>query len=274
MSLPLRFVFQREPLCLVEKTAVRQVLLLAPDGAVSALVAPPLFAEEPGAAHVPLARLPFGALRQPGSPACPVGTVEFCRAWMNACGVEEPEPLDYPEALRGYLRRRVQRFASPLDVPDGWWVKPVKTKAWEAYRCSTQEPAPLREGPVWCTEHLPVIAEFRAYVLSGQLRSVARYDDGEGPDEPPTSVLNFVQDVLSAYVKSGTAPVAFALDVVLLTDGRAALLEVSDAWALGKYKECLATDYARMLLARWAELCAAPVPLGPAAVTRMARPAD
>lgn len=258
---PLRFAFQREPLCLVEKTAVRQVLMLAPDGAVAPLIAPAFSteaADNPTA--VPLNRLPFGALWQSGMPPpCPVGTVEFCRAWMHASGMDEPDPLDYPPPLRGYLRRCVQRFGSPQDALDGWWVKPVATKAWEAFRCTTKKPAPRLDGPIWCSSHLPIAAEFRAYVLGAKLCGVARYDDAEGPDEAPPAVTDFALRAVSAYSRSGTAPAAYALDVVLLTDGTAALLEVSDAWALGKYKGVNPLDYAKMLLARWAELCGRPV---------------
>jgi hypothetical protein len=59
----------------------------------------------------------------------------------------------------------------------------------------------------------------------------------------------------------------YALDLGLLSDGRAALIEAKDGWALGYYRrdsgapppigytgQCSSVDYARLLHARWCQL--------------------
>lgn len=141
------------------------------------------------------------ALRYPGAVQF-LGSVEFCTAGMALTGVPVPEPLDYPEPLRGFMAsrpvqepwRRAQEIialsgADPFrliasggqEVDDDAWrrqeilaclhLKPVQTKLpRSAWRDDT---------PVWLMRWHPFDAEFRAYVLHGEVVAVSdRYDAG------------------------------------------------------------------------------------------------
>jgi hypothetical protein len=187
--------------------------------------------------------------------ACPVGTVEFCRAWMSANGIAEPPALDYPDALSGALRRVVRRTTFG-QAEIGSWVKPQRTKAWEPHAKNSDREHPVEEL-VWesaVIHEQDWLAEWRVYVLGGQIIGEGRYDSG--PDDTLSYDRDLVASWVAAYGASGEAPVGYALDVALWANGQTALVEVTDAWAIGYYRgTCTPTGYARMLWARWRQLC-------------------
>ncbi|EQD58749.1 hypothetical protein B1A_10672, partial [mine drainage metagenome] len=196
---------------------------------------------------------------------CPVGSVEFCRAWMRAVGISEPGPMDYPAALRDRLGRAVGWWPRYGYVPDGLWVKPVETKAWPAHikrarwgevttGCGVTaeqiERTDAGEQGVWSSPHIDLCAEYRVYVVESVVVGVARYDDDEGEDgafEHGGAGVTFVARAVHDHAVSGAAPAAYALDVASLREGGLILMEATDAWAIGYYKgTCSQADYARL----------------------------
>jgi hypothetical protein len=173
---------------------------------------------------------------------------------MRATGVAEPYPVDYPEPLRLALGRHFMQvpFAQALV---GSWIKPVRTKAWEPYVLSAGENR-TRDEVVW--EFAPIpreqwIAEWRVYVVDGQIIGHGRYDDG--PTEDAQFDDEAVASWVNTYTASGHAPAGYALDVARLSDGRTILVEATDGWAIGFYKgSCGPVQYAELLAARWAEI--------------------
>lgn len=185
---------------------------------------------------------------------CPVGSVEFVRAWMRAIGVREPEPVYYPDALRFALHRVIRRTTFG-QAAEGFWVKPLRTKAWAARVENACLAHPIDE-PVWEAPVIPEsdwLAEWRVYVVDGQVVGDGRYDDR--PDDDLAFDRAAVQACGDAYAASGEASAGYALDVALWTKGLTVLVEVTDGWSIGYYKgSCRPADYARLLLARWHQL--------------------
>ena len=121
--------------------------------------------------------------------------------------------------------------------------------------------------PVWLSEPVKFVSEWRYYVLDGVVVGAGRYD--EGPDEAPKPDVSRVSAAASEMSLSGSlAPAAYALDFGVMDDGRTALIEANDAWALGYYQgdtpgpkvnpceaRCEHRTYAKMLYARWNQLC-------------------
>lgn len=241
------FIFQSDDVCHVEKSIVRHASMLAPAGMV----------EIRGAS---LTDIKTGKTL-PSPATVPVGTVEFCRAWMQACGVGEPAPMDYPECLLSYLGRPVRFHIRYAEAPVGHWVKPVRTKAWDAHiksalRALTPFSVDL-DAPAWSSPPIPILAEWRAYVSHGVLHGLGRYDDRESEiDEAhQPGLTETLPEMIAVFDASGDAPVAYALDVALLLDRRLVLMEVTDAWAIGFYRgSCKPLAYARMLAARWQQI--------------------
>lgn len=186
--------------------------------------------------------------REPTRDAVPIGSVEWTRMYAANFGVTLPEPDTYPEALRPFLLRKVRRglFA---DAAPGEFVKPIRCKAFTgALRRDIAEPVDPSE-PVWISEPVTFTAEWRVYVCDGEDVGWAQYGDGD--DAEPD--FGAVQAMIEVW---HDAPAGWALDIGRLADGRMALVEVNDGWALGYYKPCDRRAYLNTIAARWAELTA------------------
>lgn len=190
-----------------------------------------------------------------GAPArdvVPIGSVEWTREYACAVGVGLPEFPTYPSALRRFLGRTtfVHRFAF---VSDHWFVKPVQVKAFTGgiKRELTEPVEPSRL--VWASEPVTFAAEWRCYVLRGEIVGVGQY--GEGDDAELD--LTLPRRMVEAWPGQ---PAGWALDVGLLDDGRLVLVEANDGWALGYYRGCDRRAYLDVIAARWAELCGEVLP--------------
>lgn len=199
----------------------------------------------------------------------PIGSVEFIRRAMSIAGLKEPPPLSYPGALQQFLRRDV-RLGTLGETLSGCFVKPVATKLFtgfllpsrseinsldehtsEQYQVFVSLP---KDTPAWISEPVEFISEHRAYIHNSEIVGIGRYDDGE--DDSPSPSHETIAKMLCAFERTGSAPIAYSIDVGVLSDGSTALVECNDAWALGYYKGTLSPkDYLRMLIARWSQIC-------------------
>lgn len=174
---------------------------------------------------------------------------------LDRIGAPRPDPLDYPDQLISYLGRRV--WQTSLDqVSVGSFVKPMRHKLftgrlWNAShtdRMATLEAN--RDEPVWCSDPVEFVSEFRCFVLEDKVLDVRRYrgDWWRAPDR------DVVHSAVMAYSDS---PAAYSLDWGVTSDGRTLLVEANDAFALGCYG-LEPVLYARMLSARWEQMTSAP----------------
>lgn len=102
---------------------------------------------------------------------------------LKKLGAAPPEPLDYPEPLAEFRGRRI--WQTTLDrVEVGAFVKPVRHKLFAGRlwvgsiqdRLATEgAPGVAADEPVWCSEPVEFVAEFRSFVLEDQLIDVRRY---------------------------------------------------------------------------------------------------
>jgi hypothetical protein len=178
-----------------------------------------------------------------------VGSVDFCRA---ALGDREPAAIDYPGPITYALKRGVYSCCAGIFQRNSF-VKPMRTKAFEAQVIGDEvRSAP---EPYWASEIVKFVAEWRVYFFSCGLISVCRYDDGsETHNREQTRASFFASELAQDWRAHHQAPCAFALDVGLLDDGRMALVEANDFWALGYYSGCDRKAYTQSLADRWAEM--------------------
>lgn len=188
-----------------------------------------------------------GLTAEPARDVTPIGSVEWTREYAVWFGVALPETGTYPKALRPWLLRSVRRGVLADALPSEF-VKPVRCKAFTGAICrDLQETADPAE-PVWISEPVTWAAEWRVYVKNGTVAGWAQY--GEGDDDEPD--MPVVKAMLAAY----SGPAGWALDVGRLDDGRMALVEANDGWALGYYRGCPRMAYLETIAARWVELAA------------------
>ena len=217
-----------------------------------------------------------------------VGTTDTVRAAWGRMGIASPAPIDYPEPLHGFLGRKVEKTTLGMlrvralgnslhalpDSPFPTFLKPASTqKLFTGYVANfhsdlTRVDHLPSETEIWTSDRYDWLTEMRVFVYQGKIIHAACYDGDPsiGPDR------RFVQDAINRFQSSGKAPVAYTADFGLgrhYLDYRdpdihghtylanTMLIEVNDFWAIGSYT--LGTDdYARMLAARWQEVCQTP----------------
>lgn len=195
----------------------------------------------------------------------PVGSVEFVRCAMQTAGIREPENMSYPEGAQRFLKRSIRQTKAGL-VLGTWFVKPMVTKAFtgfvfdsmardhwysEADRESLESFLAIpADAPVWISEPVRFLSEWRYYVQQGRIIGAARYD-ATGDDDAPQPNMGVVLECIQAT--GLTTP--YAADFGVLRDGSTALVEANDAWSLGLYGQALEPlTYLRFLSLRWQSL--------------------
>jgi hypothetical protein len=195
----------------------------------------------------------------------PVGSVEFVRCAMQTAGIREPENLSYPEGAQRFLNRTIRQTKAG-QVLGIWFVKPMVTKAFTGFVYDTMAQehsyseadreslaaflAMPADAPVWISEPVTFLSEWRYYVQQGKIIGSARYD-ATGDDNAPQPENGTVLECITAT--GLTTP--FAADFGVLDDGSTALVEVNDAWSLGLYGQALEPmAYLRFLYSRWQSL--------------------
>lgn len=216
---------------------------------------------------MPLRRLPFGDWPElSAEDLLPVGSVEFVRAAMSHYGCALPHEIGFPECVRPWLNRSVIparagllgrnntiEFVKPreaIKLFTGFVYDPLGDVTPEVIAFEALPP----ETPVWVSDVVSWVSEWRYYVLRGEVIGAGRYDQ-DGADSAPEPDMSQVTQAIKAFELSGLAPVGYGIDFGVLDNGRTALVEINDGWALGYYTgTASAADYFSLLSARWAEI--------------------
>jgi hypothetical protein len=183
------------------------------------------------------------------------GYIGDIHAGLIRAGKPIPPHNDYPEQLRRFLGREVRQTI--LEEVRGSttpiFVKPVEHKAFTGFvwtgsvndrrRVVTQH----HDCPVWVSEVVDFVAEFRALHLYHRVIDVRRYK-GSWSVAPDREI---VEAGCEAFGKQ--APKAYCLDWGVTADGRTLLVEKNDGFSFGHYG-MPPVSYARMLSARWCEM--------------------
>lgn len=195
--------------------------------------------------------------------AMPVGSVEFVAYAMKLIGLQEPKFDCYPRTL-SYERKisKINKYKL-FDINPPFFVKPVKTKLFtgvvykgddlELYddydREQLETLLKLKDDVVlYIADVVKFEAEWRCYIKNGKLVKTCQYDDNVEDLDPD---IEFVNQCL-AKLKYRT----LALDIGLLDNDKYCVVELNDAWGLGKYYGIDDKDYLDILLTRWKEIVA------------------
>lgn len=192
------------------------------------------------------------------------GDMDAMHGAMKQLGIELPSVSDYPKCLARHLHRRVwQSTLGEVEqaIFEGTGLKlPVFAKPAGRSKLFTgkvfDSPDDLygvsgrsRREPVWCSEVVSWVSEFRAYVIDGCVKSLDHYG-GDAAIRPDRMVVDLAVQTFKLH---GSAPIAYGIDFGVLSTGETALIEMNDGYALGAY-QIGAEDYTDLLFQRWAEL--------------------
>ena len=239
-------------------------------GTVRGILLQAQYAQSPEAMAVRTAALmagngmPVFRSADPGARASdlPVGSVAYVLGGLRERRVAEPPVLNYPQALWRHLHRDVWPSILGKEIGGATWVKAAgHDKPFTPGLASCAELLAFDpQTPVFASEPVQWLCEWRCYVVGGRLLWWERYDP-DGEDDAPEPSPPAVEDMIAAYQASGEAPAGYALDVGVLSDGRTALVEVNDGYAIGFYGKVTparADAYLRLLVARYEQLLGLP----------------
>jgi len=189
-----------------------------------------------------------------------VGSVESLRTVFRRLGVPVPAPNYYPAALRDLLCREVEpvTWAEALAIARDQPVF-VKSRDWKTLTGSVLSPDTLASlntvqyaanMPVWISEVVEWDAEFRVYALDGEILAICQYGEAPDDDRLHTGLVASGMRRLTRMSKRR----ALVTDWGVLADGRTAVVENNDAWAIGAYPGIDHRDYYQILKARWDEI--------------------
>lgn len=189
------------------------------------------------------------------------GWVSTVHAALGELGVPIPAPLDYPKELAPWFGRGInpstlgavhESFVA-IEIPR--FIKPVACKQFTGHTIETfsdlAETANLPpETPVWVSDVVDFVSEYRCFVHARSLVGVQRYygDAWTLPDKP--SVLAMIRSFESG-------PAGYALDVGVTRDGRTLLVEANDGYALGN-QGLAPLPYTELVIARWEQMVGSP----------------
>ncbi len=213
-----------------------------------------------------------------------VGDFTWTRHALSVLGITMPSNIDYPKCLEYLLYRRVWKSTlsevqcqlliqqSTGDAGEtegtGIFIKPyedckafsglVANAGWMEYLLHQFS----ETMPVYCSELIKMVAEYRVYVLHGKILGVCHYQ-GPKPEEDSNAVLDShtvrqAVDTLFADPVEGKDLSGCAMDfaVMRLSDGRyvTGLVEVNEGFSIGIYEGISFESYTEMLIGRWQKL--------------------
>ena len=182
----------------------------------------------------------------------PIGSIEFMKISAKIMGFEMPLPINLPESLRIWSRRKV--WVSKLDeLSYPVFVKPLTdVKLFTGFVAKKRSDFDLYpelrgfNGELLCSDPIPdILSEWRCYVLDGKIINCSNYS-GDPLQFPDRGKIEFLLD------KYYDAPIGYSLDVMVTKDNTL-LIEINDGWSLGNYG-CDALNYFKLLKARWLEI--------------------
>ena len=235
-------------------------------GTVRGILLQTQYAQSPEALAVRTAALmaangmPVFSSADPGERASdlPVGSVAYVLSGLRNRRMAQPPVLNYPQALRSHLQRDIWPSILGKEIGGAAWVKtaghdkPFMPGVGSRPELLAFDP----QTPVFASEPVRWLCEWRCYVAGGRLLWRERYDP-DGADDAPEPSPPVIDAMIAAYQASGEAPAGYALDVGVLSDGRTALVEVNDGYAIGFYGKVTparAGAYLRLLVARYEQL--------------------
>lgn len=190
-----------------------------------------------------------------GPEVCVHGHIGDVLLALDKINKPRPAPLDYPEELKEYLGRNI--YKTTLSEVRGstkkQFVKPVIQKLFTGFVWNGIKSDRLRtatfddDAECYVCDVIDFVAEYRCFIMNKEIMGVKIYR-GDWSVAPKRAIVE------TAVSKFTSAPAAYSLDFGITNDNRTLLVEANDGFSLGAYG-LPPVLYAKMIAARWEELC-------------------
>lgn len=184
------------------------------------------------------------------------GYIQDVHEGLRLLGRPIPENVDYPLELQPYLGRSfgVSTLGAVRSMTEPIFVKPQEHKKFTGFVWRNDASSRMwavtipDETPVFVSEVVEFVAEFRAFILGHDILDVRPYkgDWSKGPHR------GIVEQAAKVHREAG-APVAYCCDWGVTSDGRTLLVERNEGYSCGSYG-LRPPLYATFLAARWYEM--------------------
>jgi hypothetical protein len=187
-----------------------------------------------------------------------IGSVQVTVKFFNRLGVPIPTYLGYPDSLKNYLGRDIQRCTiEEINTPYPFFIKPAKdVKLFTGSVVESKASLDIlllycgdditKDTEVYLSDTIEIVSEYRCFVREGQLKGI-QYYAGDFQHYINSSV---VKQMIKDYENP---PNCYTLDVAFTVSGHTVLIEVNDMWAIGAYGFD-ANEYALMCARRMNKL--------------------
>jgi hypothetical protein len=185
-----------------------------------------------------------------------LGSIGFIHKAFGLLNIQPPESIDYPDSLVEFFGRKI--FSSTISQisnhPDEWnvFVKPkghLKKFTGRLVRGTGDliGTSDLEvDTPIWVSEPVNFIAEWRTFVRYGEILGVRQYKG----DWRCNYDYRVIEKAVASYKNS---PKAYALDFGLTDDGKMLVVEANEGYSIGSYG-LFYVDYAKLIATRWCEI--------------------
>ena len=177
---------------------------------------------------------------------------------LRTLGIPPNSTIDYPRSLEPWFGRKVWQttLGDVRDSEKTLFVKSVDGKLINGHLVGDFSDLLKSTGhpdatPVYVSEPMEFKAEWRVFILDGEILDIRRYKGSPFLAPSEDTVLAMAE----AVWRSGECPAAFGMDVGWVEGGRTCLVEVNEGYSLGTYGLAPAL-VARMLERRWRQFFA------------------
>ena len=178
----------------------------------------------------------FNEIQQLTSEDLVVDYITETRSLLNMMNLTIPI-LDYPKEFKKFYGRKIYEgiLGEIVNDPNNWgkFIKPKAGSKVFTGRVvnSTRDLVGIGlpfDYPIWISEVVEFIAEWRCFILNGSVLDV-RFYTGDYHAQFDATVID---EAIASWEDS---PAAYGLDIGVTRDGRTLIVEVNDGYSLGNY---------------------------------------
>ncbi|AOY97824.1 hypothetical protein BKK79_36850 (plasmid) [Cupriavidus sp. USMAA2-4] len=191
-----------------------------------------------------------------------VGSVAFVKHALRQIGKDLPAYTPYPAQLADLLYRQVRKLSSLNEARELLasgrrpFIKPADgLKRFTGFVAEFEDDFRFNgisgKKPVWISDPVRFVSEWRGYVAEGEVLDVRFADNGGDRSAQPDHIV--IGNAVRALGRAGVAPAGYVIDFGVLESGDTALIEMNDGFAFGAYDGVSAETYWNVTVSRWQE---------------------